>query len=72
MLPNIKTYENGWSNSSENMGVVAIKNFETQFASPNLSIYFNLMLGVGVRCDIDIFKLTASAQFIYREVYGVN
>ena len=23
----------------------------------------------GVRCDVDIFKLTASAQSIYREVY---
>ena len=24
---------------------------------------------LGVRCDVDIFKLTASAQSIYREVY---
>ena len=23
-----------------------------------------------VRCDVDIFKLTASAQTIYREVYN--
>ena len=29
-----------------------------------------LVLGVlGVSCDVDIFKLTASAQSIYREVY---
>ena len=27
------------------------------------------MNGVGVRCVVDIFKLTASAQSIYREVY---
>ena len=26
--------------------------------------------GVGVRRDVDIFKLTARAQLIYREVYG--
>ena len=25
---------------------------------------------LGVRCDVEIFKLTASAQSIYREVYG--
>ena len=25
---------------------------------------------LGIRCDVDIFKLTASAQSIYREVYG--
>ena len=25
---------------------------------------------LGVCCDVDIFKLTASAQYIYREVYG--
>ena len=24
---------------------------------------------LGVRCDVDIFKLTASAQFIYEEIY---
>ena len=24
----------------------------------------------GVRCDVDVFKLTASAQSIYRDVYG--
>ena len=42
-----------------------------------ISKYFNLQLfiwifyGVGVRCDVDIFKLTANAQSIYREVYGV-
>ena len=25
---------------------------------------------LGVRCDVDIFKLTVGAQSIYREVYG--
>ena len=27
---------------------------------------------VGCRCDVDIFKLTASAQSIYREVYALT
>ena len=40
-----------------------------QFASPNLSIYL-ILFGVGVLCDADIFKLTARAQSIYREVYA--
>ena len=35
-------------------------------------IYFNLVRcwGLGVRFDVDIFKLIASAQSIYREVYA--
>ena len=32
-------------------------------------IYFNFYTVLGVRCDVDIFKLTASAQSINREVY---
>ena len=44
MLPNIKTCENGWSNFSENLTVVAQKLLElTQVASPNISIYFNFL-----------------------------
>ena len=35
------------------------------------SINFLLFCSVRVRCDVDIFKLTARAQSIYREVYGV-
>ena len=27
---------------------------------------------LGVRCDVDIFKLTVSAQSIYSEVYEYN
>ena len=30
----------------------------TQFTSPTLSIYL-ILYGVGVRCDVDIFQLTA-------------
>ena len=39
MLPNTETFENGWSNFSENLRAMALKLFElTGFASPNLSI----------------------------------
>ena len=39
-LPSIKTCENGWSNFSENLRIVALKLLElTLFLSPNLSIY---------------------------------
>ena len=44
MLPNINTCENGWSNFSANLRVVLLKLLElTQFAWPNLSIYFNFL-----------------------------
>ena len=37
-------YENGWSNLSENLRIVAIKLLElTQFASIDISIYFNFV-----------------------------
>ena len=66
MLPNIKTYENRWSNFSENLRAVAMK------SNSHKKIYrFPLILyGVEFRCDVDILKLTASAQSIYGEVYG--
>ena len=37
--------------------------------SINLVLFALIMYGVEVRCDVDIFKLTASAQSINREVY---
>ena len=41
MFPNINTCENGWSNFSGNLRVVATKLLElTQFTTPNISIYF--------------------------------
>ena len=53
---------------SENLPIVALKLIElTQFALPNLSIYFNFVWCWGVRCDIDIFKITAHAQSINNE-----
>ena len=37
--------------------------------SVNLQLFTLILNGVGVCCDLNIFKLTASAQSIYREVY---
>ena len=35
-----------------------------------LQLFTLFLYGVGVRCDVDDFKLTDSAQSIYREIYG--
>ena len=44
MLPNINKCENGCWYFSENLRIVALKLLElAQFASPNLSIYFNFV-----------------------------
>ena len=50
------------SNFSEILRIVALKLLGlTRFASPNQSIYFTLVRCLGIRCDVDIFKLTARA-----------
>ena len=36
----------------------------TQFLSPNLSIDFIFCTVLGVRCDVDMFKLTACAFIV--------
>ena len=47
MLLNINTCKNGWSNFSANLRVVSLKLLElTQFAWPNISIYFNFLCAV--------------------------
>ena len=38
--------------------------------SINLQLFTLILYGVGVRCNVDIFKETASAQTIYRGFYG--
>ena len=38
----------------------------------NLQLFTFILSCVGVRCDVDIFKLTSSAQSIYREVYDLH
>ena len=49
MSPNIKACENGWSNFSEILSVVAMKLLElTKFATLNLSIYFNFIRCCGL------------------------
>ena len=37
--------------------------------SINLQLFALIFYGVGGSCEVDIFKLTASAESIYREVY---
>ena len=37
--------------------------------SINLRFFTLILKGAGVPCDVDIFKLTAHAQSIHREVY---
>ena len=53
--------------------IVALKLLELiRFLSPNLSFYsylLELCIVLGVCCDVDIYKQTARAQSIYREVY---
>ena len=55
--------------------MVALKLLELSgFLPPNLLIYCYLRefcMVLGVLCDVDFFKLTASAQSIYREVYAL-
>ena len=43
----------------------------TRFLSPKSINLFKFCTVLGVSCDVYIFKLTASAQSINREVYGL-
>ena len=75
MLRNIKTCENGWSNFSENLRSIALKFLESYHQIYKFTvIYFNLVQcpRSEVRCDVDIFKLTARAQSINREAYDLT
>ena len=68
MLPKINTCENWCWYFSQNLRIVALKLLKlTQFASQNLSIYLHFVWWEVVRCDVDIFKLTAHAQSINSE-----
>ena len=61
MLPDVNTWENGWSNSSANLRVVSWKLLEiTQFAWPNLSIYFNFL------CAVPRDDIIESTRFLMR------
>ena len=69
MLPNINTCENGWSNFSENLRVVTIKLLElTQFASPNLSVYFNFALVLGSVVMQTFLKRPVRSPFIEKSM----
>ena len=61
MLPNINISENGYSNFPANLRVVSLKLLElTQFACPNLSIYFNFL------CAVPRDDVIESTRFLMR------
>ena len=61
ILPNINTCENGRSNFSANLRVVSLNLLElTQFAWPNLSIYFNFS------CAVPRDDVIESTRFLMR------
>ena len=61
MSPNINTCENGLSNFSANLRVVSLNLLElTQFAWPNLSIYFNFL------CAVPRDVIIESTRFLMR------
>ena len=75
MFTNIKTCENGWSNFSENLRIVALKLLVlTRSLSPNQYIYIFLILitlilyGVMVRCDRRRFSVLS--PFIEKSMVG--
>ena len=56
MFLNIKTFENGWSNFSENFRILALKlleliNLILITKSISLQLFTLILHGVGVRCD---------------------
>ena len=53
----------------ENRGINIVLFDLIRLAPPNQSIAL-IVYGVGLRCDVDIFKLTARAQSINREVWA--
>ena len=49
---------------------MAIKLLElTKNSHHQINQFTLIWYGFGVRCDVDIFKLAARAQYIYREIY---
>ena len=68
MLPNINTFENECWYFSENLKIVALNLLElTQLTSPKNINLLKFRMALGVRCDVDIFKLTDRAQSINSE-----
>ena len=56
----------------ENRGIkIAQGNWIRITESINLLSFILILYCVGGRCDVDVFKLTASAQSIYREVSDI-
>ena len=54
----------------ENHGIKIARVTSILITKPEIYSYLlSFCTILGVRCDVDIFKLAASAQSIYREVY---
>ena len=66
MVEFLRKFENRAINIGQDNSILFTKIY------PFTVIYFNFCTVLGVRCDVDIFKLTASAQSIYREVHQLN
>ena len=62
LLPNINTSENWWLNFSENLRIIALKLLElTRFLWPKSINLLEFCTVLGLSCDVDIFKQTASS-----------
>ena len=57
ILPNIKTYKNGSSNFSENLGVVGLKFFDSLNSHHKIYQFTLILYGVSVRCDRGRFSV---------------
>ena len=71
MFTNIKTCENGWSNFSKNLRIVALKLLEFNailiMKSINLLLFTLIFYGFGVRCDLRQFS--ALSPFIEKSMH---
>ena len=56
MLQNIKTYENGWLNFSENLRLVSIKLLHSSQFALQICQFTLSLNGVGIRCDRGGFR----------------
>ena len=60
MFSNIQTCENGWSNFSENLRIIALKLLINSIliTKPiNLQVFTLILYGLGVRCDLRLVSV---------------
>ena len=75
----VTKYKNMWKCIVEFLGIfetrgikIARVNSIIITKSIDFQLFTLILYGVGIRCDVDIFKLTVRAQSIYREVYALT